>query len=133
MKFISLFLIAIVFSNVNLSYEKPADFELIVFEGSDWCSNCRNLNKQVLSDEEFLKYLKKENIKLTKIDFPQRKKLTKEQEKINREYAQKYKFVGVFPTVILSRTDKQSYKNLSFTNQTADQFIQQIVDSLNTI
>lgn len=133
MKTISLLIIAVFFSSVHVNVEKQTDFELVVFEGSDWCSNCRRFKKKVLSDNAFQGYLDKENIKLTKIDFPQRKKLTREQEMINKKYAEKYKFTGVFPTIILSKTDTRSYINLSYTNQTTDQFIQQIVDSMKTI
>lgn len=133
MKLISLLIIVLFFSNVPVNVEEPTDFELVVFEGSDWCSNCRRFETQVLSDNVFVEYLDKENIKLTKIDFPQRKKLTREQEKTNKQYAEKYKFTGVFPTIILSKTDTLSFKNLSYRNQTTDQFIQQIVDSMKSI
>lgn len=130
MKFLSFLMITLFFSNVHVNLENQAVFELIVFEGSDWCTNCRRLEKQVLSDDDFKKYLDDENIKLTKIDFPQRKKLSKEQEETNKEYALKYQFVGVFPTIILSRIDTLSYRNLSYTNYTPEEFIRQIDDSL---
>ena len=133
MKFISLLLLALFLSNAPVNIEEETDFELVVFEGSDWCSSCRQFENQILSDNAFREYLEQENIKLTKVDFPQRKKLSKEQEEINKKYARKYQFTGVFPTIVLSRTDTHAYKNLNFRNQTTDQFIQLIVDSIETI
>lgn len=133
MKLLSILIIGLFFSGTHSNIEEKTDFELIVFEGSDWCSNCRQFESAVLSDERFIEYLEKEHIKLTKVDFPQREKLSPEQQEINRKYAEKYQFAGVFPTIVLSRINNSSYINLNFRNQTIDQFIQLIVDSIEAI
>ena len=76
-------------------------FELIIFEGSDWCSNCVRLEKNVLSNPGFESFLLERNIKLKRIDFPQRKLLDKEHMAYNVSVAEKYLFDGVFPTLLL--------------------------------
>ena len=53
------------------------DYTLLVFEGSDWCANCRRLNKKVLSTSEIQNFLDKKSIALQKVDFPQRKKTSR--------------------------------------------------------
>lgn len=83
------------------SIETPPNLKLIVFEGSDWCVNCIQLEKNVLSDAVFIEFSQKNKIELERIDFPQRKKQAKEIKKYNAEMAEKYQFDGTFPTVIL--------------------------------
>jgi thioredoxin-related protein len=92
-------------------------YHLIIFEGSDWCANCIRLEKNILNDTSFLQYLKYKNIKLMKIDFPQRKKLSNEQKLNNEQIAGKYDFKWVFPTVIISRSDTLFFEKIYYQNQ----------------
>ena len=69
------------------------------FTGSDWCGWCIKLDKEVFSKPEFLAYAKT-NLVLMEVDFPQRKKLSGEQKKINDALARKYKIEG-YPTIVL--------------------------------
>ena len=73
---------------------------LALFTGSDWCPWCVYLEKEVTSQEEFLKEASKKFVLLF-LDFPRDK--SKVSEKIaeqNRSLAAKYSVRG-FPTVLL--------------------------------
>jgi thioredoxin-related protein len=83
------------------SIDTSPNLKLIVFEGSDWCVNCIQLEKNVLSDAAFIEFSQKNEIEIERIDFPQRKNQDKKIERHNAEMAEKYKFDGTFPTVIL--------------------------------
>ena len=93
------------------------NYQLFIFEGSDWCTNCIRLEKNVLNDSAFNAFLKTNSIELIKVDFPQRKILSQEQESQNAAIAEKYQFGGAFPTLVLARKDTLLYKNLYYTNQ----------------
>lgn len=96
---------------------------LLLFEGSDWCSSCRRFNKEILNEQKVISFLNKNNIEIKHIDFPQRAELSKEQEKVNREYAEKYGFQGVFPTIILAPVDTKEFYTLNSTKISPDEFI----------
>lgn len=88
-------------------------YTLIVFEGSDWCSVCRKFEKEILKDSTVIAYLQENNIKVKKIDFPQRKKMSKEQKETNKKYAEKYNFKGRFPTIVFTSSKKEKYYTLA--------------------
>ena len=80
--------------------EKENKTVFALFTGSDWCPWCVYLEKDVTSQEEFLKEASKKFVLLF-LDFPRDK--TKVSEKIaeqNRSLAAKYSVRG-FPTVLL--------------------------------
>ena len=66
------------------------------FTGKEWCSWCKKLERQILSQETFISYAK-ENLILLELDFP-RGKRDLPQKQI--ELARKFKIKG-YPTVIL--------------------------------
>ena len=71
-----------------------------VFSGSDWCIWCQRLEKEILSDEEFIKDATN-RYELVFLDFPQDKTLVRESlAKRNDELAKIYHIQG-YPTVIL--------------------------------
>ncbi len=72
---------------------------LINFSGSDWCKWCKKLDAEVFSQNEFIKYAKK-NLVLVKIDFPQYTQQDPKVQSYNREVAQMFKVQG-FPTVVV--------------------------------
>lgn len=99
---------------------KPSEepkYKLIVFQGSDWCSNCIRLENNVLSTEIFLEELDKLNIKIEKIDFPQKKVLPKEVIKYNSSIAEKCHFDATFPSIYLSKIDSNTYQRILFSNK----------------
>jgi thioredoxin-related protein len=67
------------------------------FTGSDWCGFCIKQEKEVFSQEEFIKYAK-ENLVMVMLDFP-RKKLPEELAKANGELKDKYGIRG-YPTLV---------------------------------
>ena len=73
---------------------------LIDFTGSDWCSQCLALHKEVLDQEPF-KMLVKDKFVLVELDYPRDKtKLTEATLKQNEELGKKYPTTG-FPTILL--------------------------------
>jgi thioredoxin-related protein len=72
---------------------------LINFTGSDWCSWCIKLSKEVFTQEEFLNFAKG-NLVLLKLDFPKRLIQSPEEKAANDKLSQQYKITG-FPTIIL--------------------------------
>lgn len=78
--------------------EKKLVFAL--FTDSDWCPWCVYLEKEVTSQEDFIKEASKKFVLLF-LDFPQDKsKVSEEVAKQNRELAAKYAVRG-FPTVLI--------------------------------
>jgi len=102
------------------------NYKLIVFEGSDWCPNCISFEKNVLSNDVFSKFLENNQIEIEKIDFPQRKKLSKEQIKYNASVAEKYAFDGSYPTILLTSSATEKYLRLRYSNQTVEELINEI-------
>ncbi len=73
---------------------------LVDFTGSDWCSWCIRLRKDVLDKPEFEAYAKDKFV-LVEVDLPQNKaKLSKEQFEKNQALAAQYKVSG-FPTIMV--------------------------------
>jgi len=69
------------------------------FTGSDWCTYCIMLEKEVFKKENFLEDLEKKYV-LLKVDFPQRKPLPKPEQIKNDQLSEDYSIQG-FPTVLL--------------------------------
>lgn len=120
-KLFFLFIIVTFFSSYT-PFEEPK-YKLIVFQGSDWCSNCIRLENNVLSNKIFIEELDKLNIKIEKIDFPQKKALPKEVIKYNKSIAEKCNFDGIFPTIYLSKIDSNTYQKILFSNKENSQDI----------
>lgn len=72
---------------------------LLVFSGSDWCSWCVKLDKEVFSTPEFKKWAT-DNVIMVIADFPALKQLSPEITAQNEHLKQTYNITG-FPTVLL--------------------------------
>lgn len=85
---------------------------LLDFTGSDWCSWCMKLDKEVFSKKEFKDYAK-ENLVLVEVDFPngkrQTKKLKEQNEKLKAEHA-----IKGYPTIIVLNPDGQKVGELGY-------------------
>jgi protein disulfide-isomerase len=81
---------------LSLKTGKPM---LIDFSGTDWCSWCMKLDKEVFSRQAFKKYAKK-NLVLMLAAFPKKTELSAELKAQNDELAKKYSVEG-FPTVVI--------------------------------
>lgn len=108
-------------------------YQLVVFEGSDWCANCRRLEKNILNDAEVQDYLKKNNIEIIRVDFPQRKKLSRAQEQQNEELAEKYGFTGRYPEIVLSKSTGTSFDKILYKNETTKEFITAVQKKLKSL
>lgn len=113
----------------GLSDEKPGAV-LYVFEGSDWCTNCARFEKRILVDQSFQSRIGLLNIKLERIDFPQRKKLPVESRKQNDRVAEKFGFDGVFPSLIIVRPDNEMYRRIYYKNENVDEILRLIMENL---
>lgn len=107
--------------------KEPSDTILYVFSGSDWCANCIDLEKKIISDPLFQSSLKIHHIQLQVIDFPQRKKLKAEVVKYNNSIAEKFNFDGVYPTLIVFSSDSKKYKQVAFQNESVEAFLNKII------
>ena len=81
---------------LSLKTGKPM---LIDFSGTDWCSWCMKLDKEVFSQPAFKQYAEK-NLVLMLAAFPKKTELPAELKAQNDELAKKYSVEG-FPTVVL--------------------------------
>jgi hypothetical protein len=111
----------------------PEEAVLYIFEGSDWCTHCARLEKNILTDEVFLKEIGALNIKLERIDFPQRTQLPPEIRKYNDEIAEKYGFDGTFPTLILVRMDSEKARKIIYHNESVETMLQLIRNNLQLL
>ena len=85
----------------------------LFFTGSDWCSWCKRLNKEILSTPEFARY-SKEKLILVEVDFPKKRSQSATLKTQNAKLAKRYKIEG-YPTVIIldssgTRIDELGYQ-----------------------
>lgn len=73
---------------------------LLVFQGSDWCIPCIQLEKKVLSTESFLRFTE-DSLVVLKADFPQRKKIDPAYIRQYEKLAETFNPEGAFPKVLL--------------------------------
>jgi thioredoxin-related protein len=79
--------------------EKENKLILLDFTGSDWCTWCMKLDKDVFSQPEFSKFATT-SLVLVKLDFPARKPLSDSLKAQNNALASKFGVEG-FPTLVL--------------------------------
>lgn len=79
---------------------------LLNFSGSDWCAPCVRLKKEIFQSEEF-NQAATNSLVLVNADFPRNKKnqLSKEQQRLNDELAERYNSSGKFPYTLLLDAD----------------------------
>lgn len=84
----------------------------VYFTGSDWCSYCIMLHKQVFDKGDFLENLEKEYV-LLKLDYPRAKQLPKIERELNDKWSMEYSIEG-FPTVLLLDKDGRAFAKTGF-------------------
>ena len=84
---------------------------LVNFTGSDWCPLCIALNKNVLTQPEFLQHAN-ENFVLVKVDFPRNKPQADPQREANQILERAYRVLG-FPTVLVLEANGTEVKRLN--------------------
>jgi len=85
---------------------------LMDFTGSDWCSWCIKLDKEVFSTKEFKDYAGK-NLILLKVDFPKRKTLPQAVQQQNQKLKSQYGIEG-YPTVIVLNSEGEKVGELGY-------------------
>ena len=93
--------------------KKDKKLVLVNFTGSDWCSWCKKLQKEVFTTKEFDEYAKKKLV-LVEIDFPNQKNQSPDLKKANEALQSKYKAEG-FPTiVVLNGEGKELWRQVGY-------------------
>lgn len=104
------------------------EYILLNFSGSDWCSGCIKMHKDIFESQVFQDYAT-DHLVLLNADFPRSKKnsLPAELQKKNDALADKYNPEGVFPyTVLLDSDGKIIRKWNGFYEKGAESFVNEI-------
>ena len=99
--------------------------KLLIFTGSDWCPNCRRLEKKILSDSSFISFTRNKLL-IEFADFPQHKKLDARTIEKNKTLAEKYHFRGIYPTILLLDSSGNIKGEIFYRNQNSKEFIDQL-------
>lgn len=118
-----LILICVLLLSLNVFSQDKSNYKLIVFEGSDWCSNCLRLERNVLTQEAFADYRKEASLEVERIDFPQRNEQDEATKSYNAKVAEQYEFKGVFPTVLLVNSNNGEVHQIPYRKEDVQQFI----------
>lgn len=101
---------------------------LVNFSGSDWCSPCIQLKKNIFESEAFTTYAS-EKLVLVNADFPRqaKHKLSAEQKKLNESLAEKFDPQGKFPFTLLMTAEGKVLKEWEGLPDVSDkQFVEEI-------
>lgn len=94
---------------------------LVDFTGSDWCSWCMKLDKEVFAQAKFKEYAK-QHLVLIEVDFPRLKPLSRPKQKKNDDLAKQYEVQG-FPSVIVLDAEGKKLGRLGYMEGGPDAFI----------
>ena len=94
---------------------------LINFSGSDWCSWCIKLDKEVFSQDAFQTYAS-DQLVLVVADFPRSKEQPEDLKAQNQDLAKKYGIRG-FPTVIVLSPDGEVAAQTGYRPGGADDYV----------
>lgn len=91
------------FKKASSAARASGKYIMLDFSGSDWCGWCIQLEKEVFSQDAFKDFAEK-NLVCVLVDFPRKKKQTRELEQQNWNLATKYGIQG-YPTIIILSPD----------------------------
>ncbi|MEO5976609.1 MAG: thioredoxin family protein [Chryseolinea sp.] len=114
------------------AFQRASDnqkYVLLVFAGSDWCAPCISFEKKVLSQPDFNTFALNHLVILV-ADFPQRKTLSKVVQDQNEALAERYNPQGIFPNILLIKSDGTVVSTITYDSQSAKQFVSEIKQSL---
>lgn len=105
---------------------------LIVFSGSDWCKPCIKLRENILVKEPFSVWAKTNAVMVT-ADFPRQKKnaLAPEQVAKNEKLAEKYNPNGVFPLVVIIKSDETIVGQSGYLDISPEDYILKLQEIIN--
>ena len=116
------------FEQAKKEAAKSKKLILLSFSGSDWCSPCMELKREVFNSPEF-NALASANLILINADFPRQKKhkISDEQVKKNESLAAIYNKKGSFPETLVLDSDGKVLKEWSgYPEDSADEFVKKI-------
>lgn len=109
--------------------EADGKYLLLDFTGSDWCPPCIRLEKEVLSQDAFLRQAQK-NFLLVKLDFPQdQSKVPASMMRVNQEWMRKLGVEG-YPTIVLMDIKGRPFGFLGYTPGGPAPFLEEIQNRL---
>jgi len=120
---------AISFATVAIK-APPSSYQLLIFEGSDWCRICIKLEQTILSNDAFINFSKEQQIELIRLDFPQRISLDQQTQDYNASMAEKYNCDGSFPTLLLVNEANEEVKKITYRNESLSDFLGIMVNTL---
>ena len=104
---------------------------LMDFTGSDWCSWCIKLHKEVFNQGAF-KTAAPKNFVLVELDYPQDKsKLSKEVQEQNAKLQQQFSVQG-FPTILLADASGRPYAQTGYQEGGAEEYLKHL-DELRVV
>lgn len=113
-------------SEIAATEQRPI---FMLFTGSDWCPNCKQLEKEVLGTAEFQQFAQ-QNLVLLEVDFPRKKQaISKDQRTHNEELAAQFNPKGIFPYIVLT-DGKQTISAQNYKGQTAEAFLKDLQQKL---
>lgn len=113
--------------SAKIESKETSKLILLKFSGSDWCANCKRLDK-TLFESDIFKSFAPNNLILVEADFPMKKKnrLSKEQQEHNDQLAEKFNKSGSFPLVIILNEKGELLGKIKTPKNNIEDYIQQI-------
>jgi thioredoxin-related protein len=103
---------------------------LVDFTGSDWCSFCKVLRKEVFDTDHFKTWAKK-NVVLVELDYPKHKRLPDQLEQQNAQLGMMYsKIVSGYPTILLIEPNGKPFGKFGYSEGGAEAWTAQIDKAL---
>jgi protein disulfide-isomerase len=99
-------------------------YMLVDFSGSDWCSWCVKLDKEVFSKKVFQEYAK-DNLVLLLVDWPKRTPDSKEVQAKSKPIMEKYG-IQSFPTVLILSPDGKTLAKTGYQDGGPEAYVEHI-------
>lgn len=109
----------------KLAAEQKKDL-LVDFTGSDWCSWCKKLDKEVFSEDAF-KAAAKEKYVLVALDFPRSKELPEAEKAQNAKLQAAFAVEG-FPTIFLADSDGRPFARTGYQPGGAEPYVKHLAE-----
>lgn len=112
------------FKKASSAARASGKYIMLDFSGSDWCGWCIKLEKEVFSQDTFKDFAEK-NLVCVLVDFPRKKKQTRELKQQNRDLATKYGIRG-YPTIIILSPDGEPVGKTGYLHGGSENYIQHL-------
>jgi len=100
---------------------------VVVFQGSDWCTPCIKLDREIWSNYSF-KQLAENHFVMVKADFPKKKanRPSKEQEMKNNYLAEKFNSNGFFPYVVIIKPNEKILGSMGYEKTSPEMYFKKM-------